>query len=78
MVNTEHVSQIGYNYDTVNNKRNLDRVKNITLVTNNFFCSFNVSNNLDIIPVYKIGYWNLSTIIRHKITLKKKVPSTLY
>ena len=53
MLNTEHVGQIKSDDFTANKNSNLDRVKIITLMENNYFHYMNMSNNWNIPSIHK-------------------------
>ena len=53
MLNNERIRQMEYDGKTVNYKRNLDRVKKITLMVKNSFHSLNVSNAWNINGIHK-------------------------
>ena len=64
MLDTERVRHMESDGSTVNNKRTLDRVKNITLVANNSFHYLNVSNTCNITIRNKkllVPYYNCDT-----------------
>ena len=64
MLNSECVSQMESDGARVNDKRTLDKVKNITLMANNSFPSLNVSNTWNITSIHKklLGpYYNCNT-----------------
>ena len=50
---TEHARQMESDGATVNNKKTLYKLKDITLMENNFFQSLNVSNNWNILISHK-------------------------
>ena len=53
MINTERARQMEYNGATANDESTLERVENITLMSNNYFHSLNVSNSCNIPIIYK-------------------------
>ena len=70
IINNERVRHMESNGETVNNKRNPERVKNINLMANNSFHSTNVSNTRHIKSIQR-RYWDLATIVMKKTTSRQ-------